>query len=55
MSLISGNAYCSGALLNENWVVTSASCYQNRVILQLGGQTNATKQTYVVGISNFIS
>ena len=47
MSLISGYAYCSGALLNENLVATSAFCYKNKVIMQLGGQTNTTKQMYV--------
>ena len=45
--IYSGYAYCSGALLNENTVVTSAYCYKSRVIIQLGGNSNATKQTFV--------
>ena len=50
----SGYAYCSAALLNENWVVTSAYCYKSRVIIQLGGSSNATKQTFVFLISHLI-
>ena len=36
--------YCSGALLNEHWVITTASCYESRVSVQLGGEANETKQ-----------
>ena len=45
-SIRSGYPFCSGALLNENWVVTSGSCYKSRVMVQLGGQANEAKQMY---------
>ena len=52
MSIELETHYCSGALLNENWVITVASCEESSdsVVIksvQFGGQANETKQTYV--------
>ena len=38
--------YCGGALIDKNWVLTSASCYLSEIRVHLGGPTNATKQMY---------
>ena len=46
VSIGAGHPYCNGALLNENWVITTASCYKSRVSVQLGGEANETKQMY---------
>ena len=42
------SVYCSGALINENWVITSASCYKSLIhlVVHLGGPTIAQKQMY---------
>ena len=48
VSLNSGNHYCAGSLINENWVITSASCYKSRTQVRLGehhiGKTEGTEQ-----------
>ena len=40
--------YCSGALIKEEWVITSASCYGIGVKIQLGGNQNATKHGFLI-------
>uniref|UniRef100_A0A674D867 trypsin n=1 Tax=Salmo trutta TaxID=8032 RepID=A0A674D867_SALTR len=36
VSLNSGYHFCGGSLVNENWVVSAAHCYQSRVEVRLG-------------------
>ena len=36
VSLNSGYHFCGGALINENWIVTSAICYKSKVEVRLG-------------------
>ena len=40
VSISSECLYCSGALLNENWVITSASCYTSRLTIHFGRLTD---------------
>ncbi|XP_050987838.1 trypsin-2-like isoform X4 [Labeo rohita] len=36
VSLNSGYHFCGGSLVNENWVVSAAHCYQSRIEVRLG-------------------
>ena len=44
VSLNSGYPYCNGALISNQWVITSARCYKSRVKVQLEGDPNNLKQ-----------
>ena len=36
VSLKSGYHFCGGALINESWVITSATCYKSKIEVRLG-------------------
>ena len=47
-----GYPYCSGALIDKNWVITSASCYKTKIIVQLTGNAKTSTQRYLLLIPN---
>ncbi|WP_227517028.1 trypsin-like serine protease, partial [Acinetobacter baumannii] len=51
VSLNIGYHFCGGSLINQNWVVSAAHCYQSSIQLRLGEHNIAVNE----GTEQFIS